>query len=268
MRVATETRSRLRQELDSALEREEFRLHYQPIIDLRTGSRVGLEALIRWQHPERGLLHPDAFISFAEDSAQVVPIGSWVLGTACRETAGLGTDAHLSVNVSARQLQHPALLDTVKDALRSSGLAPARLILEITETATLTDLRDVVATLHQLQSLGVRIALDDFGTGYSPLSYLQQLPVDYLKVDRSFVRSMTTHREDAAIVRGVVEMAHALGMLAVAEGVEHAEQLALLQDMGCDLAQGYLWMPPVPVEQLGRTIVVPEPRSAAGAMRR
>nr|MDQ3611723.1 EAL domain-containing protein [Actinomycetota bacterium] len=228
----------------------------------------GFEALIRWQHPERGLLHPEKFIRFAEDSAQIVPIGSWVLATACRETAGLGTDAHTSVNVSARQLQHPTLLASVKDALRSSGLAPAQLILEITETATVTDLRDVVATLHQLQSLGVRVALDDFGTGYSPLTYLQQLPVDYLKVDRSFVRSMTTRREDAAIVRGVVEMAHALGMLAVAEGVEHPEQLALLRDMGCDLAQGYLWTPPVPVEQLGLTIAVPEPRSAPSPLRR
>jgi EAL domain-containing protein (putative c-di-GMP-specific phosphodiesterase class I) len=163
--------------------------------------------------------------------------------TACRETADFDTDAHTSVNVSARQLQHPTLLASVKDALQSSGLAPERLILEITETATVTDLRGIVATLHQLRELGVQVALDDFGTGYSPLSYLQQLPVDYLKIDRSFVRGITTTHEDAAIVRGVVEMAHALGMRAVAEGVEDQAQAELLRQMGCDLAQGYCQVP-------------------------
>ncbi len=267
MRVATETRSRLRAELECAMERQEFRLHYQPIIDLSTGHRAGLEALIRWQHPGRGLLYPVEFLAYAEDSAQIVPLGAWVLATACRETAGLG-DAHTSVNVSARQLQHPTLPACVKDALHASGLAPDRLILEITETSTVTDLRGVVATLHELRELGIRIALDDFGTGYSPLSNLQHLPVDYLKIDRAFVRSMTTSRADAAIVRGVIDMAHALGMRAIAEGVETLAQSDLLREMGCDLAQGYLWMRPAPVDQLHATIVVPGPRRAPNPMRR
>ena len=198
-----------------------------------------------------------SFIGYAQDSAHVVPIGNWVLATGCRETAGLGAGAHTSVNVSARQLQHPTLSSSVKAALSSSGLAPERLILEITETASLTDLHGVVATLHELRELGVQVALDDFGTGSSPLSYLQQLPVDYLKIDHSFVRGITTTHKDVAIVRGVVEMAHALGMRAVAEGVEDQAQAELLRQMGCDLAQGYLWQRPAPFDQLRSSIVDP-----------
>lgn len=250
MRAATESRSRLRVERAQALERQEFCLLYQPIMDLRTGDRAGVEALIRWQHPQRGLLHPRAFIDYAEDSTQIVAIGTWVLGTASRETSRLGPDDHTSVNVSARQLQHPNFEQSVIGALAASGLAPDRLILEITETGSITDTRGASATLQALKQLGIQFALDDFGTGYSPLSYLRQFPVDYLKVDRSFVRSMTTNRQDAAVVRGVVEMAHALGMRVVAEGVEQTAQRDLLQEMGCDLAQGYLWMRPAPMEQL------------------
>ncbi len=261
--TGTHHRSQLRRELESALRSEEFRLHYQPIVDLRTGTRVGFEALIRWQHPERGLLHPVDFLDDAEDSPQISGIGSWVLGAASRATAQLGP-THMSVNVSARQLEHPSFVRSVTDALDESGLQPSRLILEITESASVTDTAGTAVKLASLRALGVQIALDDFGTGYSPLSYLRQLPLDYLKVDRSFVQSMATSPADAAIVRGIVDMAHALGLRAVAEGVEETVQRDLLREMGCDLAQGYLWLPPSPLEEVAQAGHLPRPRVAPG----
>ncbi len=263
MGTGCEQRSRLRLDLENALTREEFRLHYQPIMDLRTEARVGFEALIRWQHPDRGLLDPADFIEYAEQSPQIAGIGSWVLACATRASAHLGP-AHMSVNVSARQIQHPSFVPSVTDALAGAGLAPSRLILEITETCGVSDTRGTVAKLEQLRGLGVQIALDDFGTGYSPLSYLRELPLDYLKVDRSFVRGMVTSPEDAAIVRGIVDLAHALGLRAVAEGVEETAQRDLLREMGCDLAQGYLWLRPCSLEDLVTATGLPRPRLATG----
>jgi len=265
MQAAMEQRSRVRSELDRALANDELVLEYQPIVDLRTGRRVGAEALVRWQHPERGLLTPGEFIELAEDSGQILGIGAWVLRTACHDAARLlGDSARVSVNVSPRQLQHPSLVQDVAAVLDETGLSPARLLLEITETATLTgsasEVSSTIDRLAELRELGLQLALDDFGTGYSPLSYLRRFPVDLLKIDRSFVTDITRNPEDEAIVRGVVEMAHALGMKALAEGVEDRDQLELLLALGCDLAQGYLWARPAPVEEAAAALRLPGPR--------
>ena len=268
MRTAMERRSQLRTELERAVTRQQFRLHYQPIVDLRSGVRVGVEGLVRWQHPGRGLLLPGEFIDFAEDSGQIVRIGGWVLDTACHETALLGPAGRMSVNVSARQLHSPSLVRDVERALQSSGLLPARLILEITETATVGDgeaqTRETVAVLAALKELGVQIALDDFGTGFSPLSQLRRFPVDLIKIDRSFVAGMTSDGQDEAIVRSVIELAHALDVRVVAEGVEQPEQLAVLTELGCDYGQGFHWMRPSPLCDLVQLAWPPVPR-AAGA---
>jgi diguanylate cyclase (GGDEF)-like protein/PAS domain S-box-containing protein len=254
MQAAMEARSRVRTELDRALTRGELALHYQPVVDLRTGSKTGVEALVRWQHPERGLLPPKDFIEHAEDSGHILGIGTWVLHTACRDALALPPTTRMSVNVSARQLQHPGLVAVVQDALTSSGLPAHRLVLEITETATVSgspsEVEATIGRLTELRALGLAVALDDFGTGYSPLSYLRRYPVDVLKIDRSFVTGIVGAPEDQAIVRGVVEMAHALGMRALAEGVETEAQATLLTALGCDLGQGYLWMRPEPLEQV------------------
>ncbi len=250
MRVAAESRSRVRMDLDLALNQDEFWLHYQPIVDLRTGERLGVEALIRWMHPERGLLDPADFIDHAEVSGQIGPIGEWALRTACDATARLTSDVYTSVNISARQLRLPRLAEVVEQALASSGLPPERLVLEITETATVSDMTGAIARLKELKALGVRIALDDFGTGYSPLTHLRSFPVDILKVDRSFVRNVVHSEEDRAIVKGVIEIAHRLGLRTVAEGIEEPRQLEIMRDLGCDSGQGYLWTKPVPLEAL------------------
>jgi diguanylate cyclase (GGDEF)-like protein/PAS domain S-box-containing protein len=250
MRVASELRTRTRNELDEALQREQFRLLYQPIIDLQTDARVGAEALIRWEHPERGLLYPADFIDHAEASGQIIAIGSWVLTTACRAMARQGGDAHLSINVSARQLQQPDLIDVVAATLESSGLPGHRLVLEIAETAAIADPDRALARLVALKSLGLTLALDDFGTGYSSLRYLREFPVDYVKIDRTFVHEIESSDEDKAIVRGVVDIAHALGLRSIAEGVENPTQREILSELGCDLGQGYLWARPAPFDQL------------------
>ncbi|MCU1599941.1 MAG: hypothetical protein JWO22_650, partial [Frankiales bacterium] len=261
MRVATEQRARLRHDLEQAVAGNQLRLHYQPIVDLRTGQRLGVEALVRWQHPERGLLPPSEFIAHAEESGQITAVGSWVLDTACDAALDLELDAHMSVNVSARQLQQVGFVDLVARVLADRDIPAHRLVLEITETAAVADIDNAIARLEELKALGVQLALDDFGTGYSPLSYLRRFPVDYLKIDKSFVAGVAESEEDRAIVRGVIDMAHALGLQAIAEGVEDAEQRAVLADLGCDLGQGYYWMAPVPLASLPGW-AVPTPRAA------
>jgi diguanylate cyclase (GGDEF)-like protein len=250
MRVASEQRSRTRIDIDDALRRSEFRLHYQPIVQLRTGDHLGHEALIRWHHPERGTLAPAEFIEQAEASGQIVPIGEWVLRTATDAFARQPGAPAVSVNISARQLQQRELVEDVATVLQATGLPPQRLILEITETATVIDIDRAMAQLNDLKALGLELALDDFGTGYSSLSYLRRFPVDYLKIDRSFVCSLASSSEDRAIVRGVIDIAHALGLLAIAEGIENATQRDILAGLGCDLGQGYFWTEPVPLEHL------------------
>jgi diguanylate cyclase (GGDEF)-like protein len=244
----------LESELRRALSQGEFEVHYQPLLNLRTFLPDGAEALIRWRHPERGLLAASQFISLAESSGLIVEIDSWVLRTACaraREWHRAGhTGLKVEVNLSARQFQQPDLVEDVTRCLRETGLPASALEIEITERVAMLDVDRSVAVLQSLRALGVGLALDDFGTGYSSLSYLKTLPVNTLKLDQSFVRQVATDAGDAAIATAVIVMAHSLGLKVVAEGVETPEQLAFLRDRGCDFAQGYLVGVPMPGERL------------------
>lgn len=261
MQAATEARLALRGEVKRALLGDEFRLHYQAIVDVHTQQTVGMEALARWQHPTRGLLAPAHFIDFLEESGQITDLGRWALITACADAARLGPDSCVSVNVSARQLQSPHLLDDVTTGLQLSGIAPDRLTLEITETSAMADLEGTIAQLNRLKALGLKLALDDFGTGYSPLSYLRRFPVDVLKIDRSFVKDIEHNTADRAIVKGVIDMAHALDMRTVGEGVETPGQHSVLSSLGCDFAQGYLWMRPARLDDLALHAALPLQRA-------
>ncbi|MDQ1499078.1 MAG: hypothetical protein QOI86_2418, partial [Actinomycetota bacterium] len=224
MRDVAVERSGLRSDLEWALQRDELFVHYQPVIDLPAGTVRGFEALVRWRHPRRGLLAPGEFIDLAEQSGLIVPIGAWVLRHACQQAEvwrrTLGRDLTMAVNVSARQLSDPGLVNEIATALRQSGLDPGALVLEITESATVEDTEGIITRLEELKGLGVGLAIDDFGTGYSSLSYLRRFPVDQLKVDRSFVAGVATSSEDRAIVASVIDLAHALEISVVAEGVE------------------------------------------------
>ncbi len=255
MRQDALERSSLRTDLEWALPRDELALHYQPVMDVPTGNVRGFEALVRWNHPRRGLLQPGEFIDLAEQSGLILSIGAWVLRRACeqaqvwRRTFDPGLS--MSVNVSARQLQHPELVSEVATALQESGLDPSGLVLEITESATVSDTEAAIARLEELKVLGVGLAIDDFGTGYSSLSYLRRFPVDQLKVDRSFVDGLVTSAQDRAIVASVINLGHALGIQVVAEGVETIDQLEQLGELGCDLAQGFNWDQPAMPEIIG-----------------
>jgi diguanylate cyclase len=243
--------ARLGAELRTALQAGEFRLFYQPIVALPEGRPVAVEALVRWAHPSRGLIGPSDFVPTAERDGFIVELGAWILRTACHQAARwqaeLGDHApeKVSVNVSARQLAHPGFVDTVASALAGAGLPPACLTLEVTETAVF-DGRKSVAVLHELKALGVRIALDDFGTGHSSLTLLQTVPVDILKVDKSFVDEITTAGRPAVIAAALIQVSDGLGLTAVAEGVETAAQAAELHRMGYRLAQGYHFGMPAP----------------------
>jgi diguanylate cyclase (GGDEF)-like protein len=247
--------SRLQMETDlrRALQRDELRLHYQPIISLSTGQVVGVEALCRWQHPDRGLIEPAEFIPVAEETGAIVPLGEWVLYEACMQLAAwrreLGVRVAVSVNLSARQLAAPGFADTVRRALEESGLKPRHLKLEITESALLES-EAAGALLGELRALGVEMQLDDFGTGYSSLSALHRLPMNALKVDRTFVGRMEEGNASAQLVRTITLMARGLDLSVIAEGVETEAQLAELRAMGCDYAQGYLISRPVPAGAL------------------
>ena len=245
-------RLELDNDLRRAIEAEEFVVHYQPIVSLQTGENWGLEALVRWEHPERGLLAPSEFVPIAEESGLVVPMGEFVLEEACRWAVGWregNPQAHplvMSVNLSARQLARPDLAETVEGVLGKTGLEPSRLSLDVTETAYISVLEERSAALEHLKRLGVGVSIDDFGVGQSSLSYLKRLPADTLKIDRSFVGGVGDGLEDTAIVRMVVELAHTLGMKVVAEGVEGRAQAALLSEIECDFAQGYHFSRPLP----------------------
>jgi predicted signal transduction protein with EAL and GGDEF domain len=241
-------------DLRGALQRSELELHFQPIINLRDGSIVLLEALLRWQHPERGLLTPAAFIPVAEESRLIVPIGRWVIEEACRSAAAWqalnpdGRPVGVSVNLSARELSDPELLHYIKAGLDGSGIDPSTLRLELTESTLLEEAETPEVGLEGLRDLGVRLILDDFGTGFSSLGYLKRLPLSGIKLDRAFVENVTEGREDAAIVRAITEMASALGLEVCAEGVETPEQLAVVRELGCSHAQGFHFSHPLPAD--------------------
>ncbi len=240
--------------LRRALLNNELVLHYQPLIDLRTKSVAGVEALIRWQHPEKGLLSPAHFISVAEVSGLIVPIGQWVLLTACRQMRAwqkrTGQKVSISVNLSARQFQQPDLVEKIQAALEETGIPPSSLELEITESNAMQNAENTIHLLRELKALGVSIAMDDFGTGYSSLNYLKRFPIDTLKLDKMFVQDIATDKSDAAIVSAVIAMAHSLELEVVAEGVETEEQLAFLQEQNCDRIQGYLFSAPLTADEL------------------
>jgi diguanylate cyclase (GGDEF)-like protein len=243
---------RLDLELDlrTAVARDELRLHYQPVVHLESGRVVEFEALVRWQHKDRGLLSPEAFIGLTEETGLIIPIGQWVLTEACRQ-ARLWQDQRRSdppltigVNLSARQLQDPDLIGLVSRALADSGLDPRSLKLEITESVVMQDAPATLATLHTLRDLGIRLAIDDFGTGYSSLGYLKRFPIDTLKIDRSFVEGIVSDPEDAAIVQAVISVAKSLGLSVTAEGIENEAQLLRVKELGCDRGQGFYFGQP------------------------
>ncbi|HYO31263.1 MAG TPA: EAL domain-containing protein [Nocardioidaceae bacterium] len=252
LRLVASSRLQLLSDLRHAAIGEELRLFYQPVLGLDTQTVIGAEALIRWEHPVRGWVQPDDFIPFAERSGLIVGIGDWVMREACRQAArwapGDGTfPLHMAVNVSGRQLaQGAGLLQSVRSALDEFAVDPTALVIEVTESALMDDAEAALLVLNQLKSLGVRIAIDDFGTGYSSLVYLKRFPVDQLKVDRSFVAGLGQSHDDASIVQSVINLAHAFGITAVAEGIETQEHLDILRDLGCSYGQGYLWSPAVP----------------------
>ena len=261
----------LEMDLRSAITNRDFRLHYQPILRLETGRIVEVEALIRWQHEKRGLLQPDAFIGLTEETGLIVPIGQWVLTEACRQarawqiefprTPALG----MSVNLSAKQFQNPKLVEEITDALTMSGLDPACLKLEITESVVMQDVPATLAKLHELKDLGIRLAIDDFGTGYSSLGYLKRFPVDTLKIDRSFVKGLSHEGGDSAIVRAVVTVAKSLNMDVTAEGIETDQQRLELKALGCDLGQGFLFARPTTPEHLKPLLAVSMNGTLVGA---
>jgi diguanylate cyclase (GGDEF)-like protein len=260
MDARVQVRRALELDLRDALANDAFALDYQPILELRSGRVVGFEALIRWNHPVRGLINPADFVPIAEDTGLIVSIGKWVLRRACLEAAGWPDDIGVSVNLSAIQFRGGQLLGAVEAALSEAGLAPSRLELEITESVLLHNSDDRLATLHRLRALGVRVALDDFGTGYSSLSYLRSFPFDKLKIDRCFIGDLVSNRESKVIVSTIIGLAVGLGMTVTAEGVELAEQVAILREKGCAQVQGDLFSPPLGADEALDWLSVAHPR--------
>ena len=246
MDAQMQARRRLELDLREALTVGQLELFYQPIVDLRARAVAGFEALLRWRHPQKGLVPPDQFIPLAEEIGLIVPIGEWALREACAAAASWPGEMRVAVNLSPAQFKSRDLVTSVALALCEAGLPPDRLELEITETVMLQDTDATLATLHQLRALGVGIAMDDFGTGYSSLSYLRRFPFDRIKIDQSFVRDACRKRDCGAIVRAVTGLGNELGMATTAEGVETAEQLAAITLAGCTEVQGYLFSPAVP----------------------
>jgi len=239
-------------ELRTALEKSQFILHYQPTIDLQTGRLTGVEALVRWQHPRRGLVAPMEFIPLAEESGLIVPLGQWTIREACRQVRlwqqeiPAGEPIALNVNLSARQLRHPNIVRDIADALDDTGMLPNRLVLEITESVLMVDTAATLNRLFQLKSLGVRLAIDDFGTGYSSFAYLRRFPVDILKIDKSFVDGVATEPTSSALVDAMIRIGKTLRLETVAEGVERVDQADRLRMLNCDIGQGYLFSRPLP----------------------
>jgi diguanylate cyclase (GGDEF)-like protein len=250
MDVERQTRLALERDLRQAVSDEQFEVYYQPLLDAIDGRLVGFEALLRWPHPDRGMVPPATFIPVAEETGLIHEIGAWVLKRACRDAAGWAPELTVAINISPAQFTRWTLLDNVRDALDASGLAPARLELEITESVLMQDAETTVAMLHQLRSRGTRIAMDDFGTGYSSLSYLRRFPFDKIKIDRSFVQAITQDESSIEIIRAVIGLGRALHIKVLAEGVETEAQWDMLRSEGCDELQGFLFSKPKPLADL------------------
>ena len=254
-----ETQLFLEADLFQALEKDQFIIYYQPIYNIDQTKIVSVEALIRWQHPELGLLLPDKFLQFCEESNLIIPIGAWVLQTASQQIKrwhNLGlSDLALAVNLSVRQFSHPKLLDLIIDVLETTQLPPNCLELEITETLIMQNIEKVIPLLISLRGLGVHLALDDFGTGYSSLSYLRQFPFTHLKIDKSFINDMANAQNGTAIVETIISLGRILGLKVIAEGVETKDQLALLQENHCDFIQGYIFSKPLPGDEVERLLL-------------
>jgi EAL domain-containing protein (putative c-di-GMP-specific phosphodiesterase class I) len=258
MNVHTVERLELESDLSRALERGEFLLHYQPKVEIATGLITGTEALLRWKHPLRGLVPPMDFIPLAEETGLIVPIGEWVLATACAQNKawqdqGL-TMLGIAVNLSPRQFADPMLVAKLTRIIQSSGLDPSSLELEITESVVMSHGECAVTILEEIKSIGVQISIDDFGTGYSSLAYLKRFPIDTVKVDRSFIRDIPADSGDMKIAKAIIAMAHALRLKVVAEGVETAEQLKFLRAELCDEVQGYFLCRPLPESELDKVL--------------
>ena len=248
-------RARMEADLREAVERGELELHYQPQISLKDGHVVGFESLVRWRHPELGGLAPDQFIALAEDSGLILPLGEWVLRTACRQVTQWYSEGknpgRVAVNISACQLGDYSLLDVVRTVLRETGCRPEWLELELTESSIMTRTQQAVSVMSELREVGVQLAIDDFGTGYSSLAYLRQLPIAKLKIDSSFIRDVSENEVDAAIVRAVIALGKTLNLQVIAEGVETCEQEDLLRAEGCDVVQGYYYSRALPAAEAG-----------------
>jgi diguanylate cyclase (GGDEF)-like protein len=265
MDLQMQTRRIMEQDLRKALPAGEFELYYQPVVNLASNEISGFEALIRWNHPQQGLVAPATFIPLAEEIGFIVPIGEWVIRQACATAAQWPANLRVAVNISAVQFRNPGLMQVIVGALAISGLHPTRLEIEITETVLLHNKEATLAVLHQLRALGIRIAMDDFGTGYSSLTYLQCFPFDKIKIDRSFVKDITENAGSLNIVRAVAALANGMGMTATAEGVETSEQLDRIASEGCAEMQGFLFSRPLPAHEIERLFLSGrEPRSELG----
>ena len=249
-----------------AVERNEFFLSYQPVFRIADGARVAVEALVRWRHPEAGVVAPEKFISIAEETGLIIPIGDWVLREACTQLRRAfdngAKPCRLNVNLSARQFGDSDLVNTISSVLEETDFPADCLAVELTEGSLIEDTQRTEDTLSALKAMGLQVAIDDFGTGYSSVAYLKRFPLDCLKIDRSFISNVTSSDNDAAIVRAIIALGHSLQLRVLAEGVERDEQLEFLRDAGCDHAQGYLLGRPESAE-----VVFPELRSAAANLR-
>lgn len=256
--VATERRT-LEAGLSRALDRQELEIYYQPQVNLVTGRIIGVEALLRWRHPELGLVHPQRFLPMAEATGLIVQIGEWVLRQACTQAQAWRAEnllpIRLSVNLSARQFRHPSLVETITLILHETNLDADLLVLEMTETSVMETVDLTISTLQKLKAMGVQISIDDFGTGYSSLNYLKRFPIDILKIDQSFVQEVTTDPNDAAIAKAIIALAQSLQLKVVAEGVETEEQLHFLRQSGCHAMQGNLFSPPLLAEELEQMLL-------------
>ncbi len=244
----------LSSDLHHAIKRDELFLVYQPIVDMISGNMAGMEALLRWRHPQRGLIAPVTFIPLAEESGQILSIGEWVLRSACKQLLEWQKQGYevprLAINLSAKQLQQKSLIDTILSILKETGVDSRYIGIEITESMLVHNIEEVAEALLSLSNMGLEISIDDFGTGYSSLSYLKRFPINKLKIDKSFVDNISTNSDDAAIVKAIIAMAHGLSMKVVTEGVETIEQLEFLRLHGCDQYQGYIYSKPLPASEI------------------